>query len=189
MGRLTLIDTRDQAEQMFRTFHARQPRRQVPMRWSWPRRMQEIGAGTAEMYRSNKWKRNPRRFEDYKHLAEGPRATYVTAGFLREWGQPQRRVAVQGDWVNFTAPMPRHFTILAPLLGVQLRLYARQAGGELYLPSDDNLWEVRVSRGMLGAAEHPETGETFLFVYTQSGGVHMLMAGQQLQIGADGIEG
>ena len=153
MRRVEVRDTREAATGMYRTFHAKPAHREVKMRFGWPDRMQEVGAGVAEMYRSNKWKRNPRDYEDYKHLAESPRATYVTEGFLREWGKPNRKLEVTGDWVKFEEPMPQHFTILAPLLGIQLRLYERGADGQLYLPKDGNIWEVRVSRGMLGAAQ------------------------------------
>jgi hypothetical protein len=42
---------------------------------------------------------------------------------------------------------------------------------------------------MLGGAEHPKTKEPFLFVYTASGGVHMMLTGPKLDIEKDGIVG
>jgi hypothetical protein len=175
---------------MFATFHKRNPKRQVQFGWTWPSRMQEVGVGETEMYRSNKWKKNPKEYEDYKHIAESPRLTYCTAGFLREWSNPRKKIPVEGDWVDFEGPMPKHFTILAPLLGVQLRLFRKKKDGALYVPSgDESLYEVRMDRAMLGGARHPETGEAFLFVYTQSAGVHMLITGDKLNVSEDGIVG
>jgi len=86
--------------------------------------------------------------------------------------------------------MPKHFTILAPLLGVQLRLFRKGQDGKVYLPpSDESLYEVRINRAMLGGARHPETKEVFLFVYTKADGVHMMMTGEQLGVTEDGIVG
>lgn len=189
MSRPRVVDTRKQAEEMFSTFHARNPQREVKFPWTWPTRMQEVGVGESEMYRSNKWKKNLKEYEDYKHVAEGPRLTYCTEGFLREWGRPRKRLKVEGEWVELEGPMPKHFTILAPLLGVQLRLFERKPSGELYLPSEGSVYEVRMDRAMLGGAKHPETGEVFVFVYTKSEGVHMMMTGNELNIGKDGLEG
>lgn len=190
MNRQRVIDTRDPAREMFTTFHKRNPRREVEFGWTWPESMQEVGVGEAEMYRSNKWKKRLDDYEDYKHLAESPRLTYCTPGFLREWSNPRRKLDVAGDWVHFGGPMPKHFTILAPLLGVQLRLFQKGEDGKLYLPPNgDSLYEVRINRAMLGGARHPDTKEVFLFVYTKAGGVHMMMTGNELGVTEDGIVG
>lgn len=187
--RIEVVDTRDNAERMYRTFMARKPTREVEMSWSWPSQMQEVGVGQAEMYRSNKWKRDRDEWEDYKHVAESPRLTYCRPNFLREWGNPRKRIPMVGPMVEFQGPMPKHFTILAPLLGVQLHLFEKDDEGELYLPKDENIYEVRMDRGMLGGAIHPKTKEPFLFVYTEKGGVHMIITGNRLKIKRDGIVG
>lgn len=187
--RLQVVDTKDQAVGMYRTFMARNPTREVEMPWTWPTEMQEVGVGQAEMYRSNKWKKDLENWEDYKHVAESPRLTYCRPGFLRDWNNPRKHLEVVGPMVKFDEPMPRHFTILAPLLGVQLHLFDENEKGDIYLPKDENIYEVRMDRGMLGGAIHPKSKEPFLFVYTEKGGVHMLITGNRLQIKRDGIVG
>ena len=181
-----LVDTSEQAEQTFRTFMARDHKRHTPMKFSWPKRMQEVGTGKAVMYRSNKWKSNPREFEDYKHVAEAEQAVYVVPGFLRDWGNPREKLKVYGPMVALKEPMPQHFAVLAPLLGVQLRLSGPNGRP---IQGEDGLFEVVIKHGMLGAAVHPKTKEPFIFVYTTSGGVHMLLTGSELDIEKDGIVG
>ena len=189
-SRPRVVDTRKQAEGIFKTFHARNPARDVPVPWTWPASMIEAGVGQSEMYDSNKWQTSLSDYESYKHIAEGPRVTYITRGWLREWANPNKPVPVYGDTVKMEGPMPKHFAILGKLLGVQIRLYAKKSNGKLYLPGgDDGLWEIRVRHGMLGGAIHPGTKQPFVFVYTKAGGVHMVMAGDELAIGKDGIEG
>jgi hypothetical protein len=181
-----VVDTSQQAEKTFRTFMARDPERRTPMRFSWPKQMQEVGVGQAVMYRSNKWKRNRQEYEDYKHIAEAEQAVYVTPGFLRDWTNPRRKIEVHGPLVTLEEPMPKHFAVLAPLLGVQLRLSGPDGQP---MAGDAGLFEVTVKHGMLGAAVHPVTDEPFLFVYTNAGGVHMLLTGKELDIEKDGIVG
>ncbi len=187
---LRVVDTKPQAVKTFETFYARENAREIDMPFGWPSKMQEIGAGGAEMYRSNKWKKNLSEHDDYKHVAEGSRTVYAEPGFLREWGSPSRRLEVVGPIVRFSEPMPKHFTRLGPLLGIQVQLYQPgKTKGEFILPKgDEGRYEVRVARAMLGSAKHPETGEVFLFVYTPEG-VHVILTGGSLSIGKDGIAG
>jgi hypothetical protein len=185
-----VVDTGPEAERMFRTFYDRPHKKHEPVRFGWPSSMQEAGEGKAVMYTSNKWKKRLDEYEDYKHVAEGSQNVYVRPGFLREWSRPSKRLSINGPTVHFKEPMPKHFAVLAPLLGVQLRLYERAGNGDLELPrGDKSLYEVTVAHGMLGGAHHPETGEPFLFVYTAGGGVHMLLTGTELDVKKDGIVG
>lgn len=182
---MKLVDTRDKAKDIFETFHAKESRRQVSFPFNWPRQMQEVGRAIAQLYRSNKWKMNPRDFEDYKHIAEAPQRLYVVPGFLQdaEDGGPLK---VYGPKITLPEEMPKHFSILATLIGVQARLY--EPNGKL--PRGDNgLYEIAVKHGMLGAARFPDNDEPFLFVYTKQGGVHMLITGTELDIEKDGIVG
>lgn len=186
---LRVVDTRPQAAKTFETFYSRPPAKEIEFSFGWPSRMQEIGVGGAEMYRSNKWQKNLRDHEDYKHVAEGSRTVYAEPGFLREWGSPSRKIEVVGPTVKFEEPMPKYFTQLGPLLGVQVRLYGDDGdGGVILRKGDEGLFEVSVARAWLGAAKHPKTNETFLFVYTPEG-VHMILTGGSLTIGKDGIAG
>jgi hypothetical protein len=173
------------AKKIFETFMARPSERLVPMPFSWPTTMQEVGQGHAIMYRSNKWKRNRKNFESYKHVAEDWQTLYVTPGFLRDWWRPAKKIEVYGPMVSFKEPMPQHFAMLAPLLGVQMRLFDE----DLKLPKGDKrLFEVTVAHGMMGAAKHPKTEEPFVFVYSKQG-IHMVFTGPSLDIEKDGIVG
>lgn len=180
-----VVDTEELAANTYQTFMDRKHRRKQTMKFGWPEKMQEVGIGKAVMYRSNKWKLDAREWEDYKHVAEATQTLYVTPGFLREWGDPRKKMPVDGPIVSFEEPMPKHFAILAPLIGIQARLYEKR--GKTRRLGDP--YEIVIARAMLGGAHHPETNEPFLFVYTRSGGVHMLLTGPELDIEKDGIVG
>lgn len=186
---IRVVDTRKDAAKMYRTFNDREHSREQAVSWKWPTAMQEIGKGRAEMYSSNKWQKNLDRYEDYKHIAEGWRFVYAERGFIRERNTPSRKVPVFGPTLYPEGPMPAHFVRLAPLIGIQVRLYQKAEDGSLYLPKgDDDIYEVNVAHAFLGGARHPETKEPFLFVYTKHG-VHMLLTGPKLAVQKDGIVG
>lgn len=185
-----VVDTSGDAEKMIKTFMDRPHKRHVPMSFSWPKQLQEVGVGKAVMYRSNKWKKNLDDYEDYKHIAEASQTIYVEPGFLREWSNPRKKIPVTGPMVKTNPPMPKHFAALAPLLGVQVHLFEENPDGEIVLPKkSDEFYEVTIARGMIGGAKHPETDEPFLFVYTPNGSVHMLLTGSELDVEKDGIVG
>ena len=177
-------DTKDSAIRLFETFNARGHKKVTEFPFSWPTKVQRVGAATAELYRSNKWKRDLTEFEDYKHIVESEQSCYVVPGFLR-LRSGKSPLPVRGKTVKVSEvigdPAPQHFAVLAPLLAVQLRLDAE--GGE-----QGELYEVTVSHAHLGAARVIETGKAFLFVYSQAG-VHMLIAGGNLGVETDGIVG
>jgi len=180
-----LVDTQSGAQEMFQTFHARPSKRKVSMDFGWPDRVQRIGSAQAQMYRSNKWKMNPSDFEDYKHIAEAPQTCYAVPGFLRDFSSGEA-LKTYGPEMDIEGPMPQHFTVLAPLIGIQLRLNDKSGR----IPrGDKNLYEVRVDRGFLGGATCVQTGATFLLVYSKSGGVGMIITGDELDIEKDGIVG
>jgi len=186
---LRVVDTERQAEKTFKTFYDREHREEIELPFSWPSKMQEIGVGGAEMYRSNKWQKNLADNEDYKHVAEGTRTVFAEPGFLREWGSPAKRIKVVGPMVKFEEPMPKHITRLGHLLGVQVRLYTKAKDGSLVVPKgNENRYEVSVARAWLGTARHPETKEEFLVVYSHTG-LHMLLTGGSLTVEKDGIAG
>src|SRR5258706_12113769 len=97
---LRVVDTEPEAVKTFQRFYDRAPAQELEMEFGWPEEMQEIGVGGAEMYRSNKWKKNLRDHEDYKHVAEGTRTVYAEPGFLREWGSPAKRIEVVGPMMR-----------------------------------------------------------------------------------------
>lgn len=183
--RIEIIDTEKDAVSMYERFHDKASKRRQKFDFTWPTSVQEIGEAKAQMYRSNKWKRNPQEFEDYKHIAEAFQLCYVTPGFLRDYSTG-KAMPVHGPTLEVQGPMPQHFTILAPLIGIQVKLYDK--GGKLP-KGDENLYEVVVPRGMLAGAKHPKTGDNFLFVYTKAHGIGMLITGEELAVEKDGIVG
>lgn len=185
MSRRKVIDTENQAVSMFETFYDRNPTKRVKTDFTWPKEMVEVGQARAQMYRSNKWKKNLSEYEEYKHIAEGYQACYAVPGFLREYNNPRKALKVHGDMVDVPQKMPKHFTVLAPLIGVQIQLY----GSDGRLHGSKGLYEVEIARGMLGGARFPDNDEAFLFIYTNSGGVHMIITGEELEVEKDGIVG
>jgi len=182
-----VVDTSAEARKTFRAFHDKDSSRTVPMRFQWPREMQEIGKGRAEMYSSNKWQKNATDYEDYKHVVESSRLVYQRPGWIRSWGSPRAIVPAVGPMVAFEEPMPRHFARLGPVIGIQVQLY-EERDGEHFLPNGRNFYEIRAPRCSLGAAKHPKTGETLLFIHDSSE-IYMVLAGGELDISKDGIVG
>lgn len=180
--------SRRDAEDLVRIFHARDPREETRLGFSWPERFVEAGAGQAEMYRSDKWQENPAEYEDYKHVAESPRLTYVVPGALRD--RRGNEVELVGEEVELERPMPDHIAVLGDVIGIQLRLFVAEPDGTIVLPpGDEGLYEARLRHAKLAAARHPKTQEPFLVVYTEDDGILMLITGEELRIEPEGIAG
>jgi hypothetical protein len=157
--------------------------------WSWPTTMIEIGSCEAVLYTSDKWKR-PGDFTDYKHNAEGAQTLLVRPGFLRDFDRPSRAVdGLVSRKVAIDGPMPDSFAVLAPILGLQARFYVEGEDGEPELPKDyETAYQIDIAKAWLGGAEHPETGQKFLLVYTPSD-LCCIITGEILDIEKDGIVG
>jgi hypothetical protein len=181
-----VIDTSREARDMYQTFMDRPSRRQLRFDWTWPAKMQHVGEAKAQMYKSNKWKKNLDDWEAYKHIAEDYQDCYITPGFLVSNQDPNRRLTVHGPLVEFERPMPKHFAILAPCRGVQIKLFDERED----LPrGDDNLYQVDVRHAYWGGAIHPATKEHFLFLFSKEVGVGLVITGDSLAITKDGIVG
>jgi hypothetical protein len=178
-------DTEPEARKMFQSFHAKPSKRRIEFDFGWPSEVQEIGQAKAQMYRSNKWQSNPKETEDYKHIAEAPQQCFVVPGFLRDF-ETNKPLAVYGEVFELDSPMPEHITILAPLIGIQVRLLDKR--GRLS-QGEEGLYEIVVPGGMLAGANDPKSGDPFLVVYTKKGGVHMIITGDKLNVEKDGIVG
>jgi hypothetical protein len=180
------------ARRIRRTFMDRAPEHEDVLQWSWPRAMVDVGTCEAVMYASDKW-RSDERLIDYKHVAEeldgggnSKQRLLVVPGFLREYFNTRQGVGIEGDELDLHE-MPEAFAVLAPILGLQARLYEEQ-DGELVLP-DDEYYQIDIANAWLGGAEHPATGQKFLLVYTKTAGVCCIVTGGILDIKADGIVG
>lgn len=181
------------ARRIRRTFMDREPRKEDILRWNWPSKMMDVGTCEAVMYASDKW-RTDERLIDYKHNAEeldgsggSKQRLLVVPGFLREYFNTRRRLPVEGQELDLD-DMPEAFAVLAPILGIQARFQEADDDGELVLP-DDEYYQVDIANAWLGGAKHPVTGQKFLLVYTDSGGICCIITGGILDIKADGIVG
>lgn len=163
----------------------RPARKVLNMDWAWPSSMREVGECVAVMYSSDKWQK-PGDYADYKHVSEGPQLVCVRDGFLfNEKGEP---LDVAGPRVELNGNMPTAIATLAPIIGIQIRLY-EPVGRERYrLPEDGNLFHVEVPRAKIGAARHPDTGEVFLCVFSRAD-VAAIITGRHLDVLKDGIVG
>jgi len=175
------------ARAMRETFVDRAPSRETIVPWQWPKTMQEIGRWEAVMYTSDKWQKQLGKMEDYKHIIESNQGWILARrDFLREYGAPSRRIPVCGPLIDL-GEMPSAFAVLADILGVQIRLYDSD---EADFPEDEDagFYQVTISGAKLGGGRFPDTGETFLIVYTR-GGVDLLLMSEKLDVLKDGIVG
>lgn len=174
------------AREIRRKFHDKEAEKETPVPWDWPEELQEIGTCEAVMYASSKWQKNPHKIIDYKHVAEGPQRILVRPGFVQDHrGNKALKVVGPRHELN---DMPDAFAVLDKILGVQVRLYKGTDEDPQMPPGDDGYYQIDIPGAYLGAAKHPETGETFLIVYTNDG-VHCLIVGEQLDVEKDGIVG
>lgn len=177
------------AREMRRKFYDEEPRREIPVPWTWPTSMQEVGTCEAVMYSSDKWQ-DRQHFIDYKHNQEGRQWLWVTPGFIRDIHQPHAELDVIGPMHRLT-DMPDAFAVLAPILGVQTCLYDVSDDGESYdLPAveEDGYHQINIARAHLGAIRHPRSGRESLIIYNNEG-VHCMIVGERIRIEPDGITG
>ncbi len=177
-------EERDEARRIRETFMDRPASKVDHMGWSWPKRMREVGECVAVMYSSDKWQ-TPGDYADYKHVAEGPQLVCVKDGFLRD--EDGRDLEVCGPHVDLNGNMPTTIATLAPIIGIQIRLY-EPSGRGYALPKEGNLYHVGVRRAKIGAARHPDTGEVFLCVFSKDD-VAAIITGRNLDVLKDGIVG
>lgn len=193
MARRTYVENpralaRNEAERLRETFVDRPVERVEYVKWDWPKRMHEVGQCVAVMYSSDKW-RSRGDNEDYKHVSEGEQRLFVREGFLRDADADpsgRQKLDVCGPAVEVNGRMPEAFAVLAPLLGIQARLY--ECAGEAEPELGDEHFQINIDGATLGAAKHPDTGETFLIVYTPSQ-VLAMVTGDVLDVKQDGIVG
>lgn len=181
------FDTKAAARELRRKFQDKEPEHEKRVTWDWPRQMQEVGECVAIMYTSNKWQSNPSHMEDYKHIAEAPQRLHLKKGFLRDYHK-KGAFKVVGPSVDLQRPMPEFFAVLAPILGVQARLYRGDNERPILPEGDEGYFQIDIPGATLGAAKHPKTHETFLLIYTRAG-VHAIITGDELDVERDGITG
>lgn len=203
MGRVRVYDVEDLAIGMTETFKDRPWEFRENTSFTWPSQLQRVGDSLAVAYASDKWKqKNPQGFRDqelYKHLAESRNRAYAKPGLLVDFHKPNRSWPVKGPMISFAdCPMPRQFAILGLFEEASLKLYTQGSKTKPRFGKGDNdgVVKITVRHGMLGASkmlwtmEDPDDeDEPFLFVYTKSDGVLLLIVGDELDIEKDGIVG
>jgi hypothetical protein len=177
-------EERAEAKRIRETFMDRPARKVEHMGWSWPSSMREVGECVAVMYSSDKWQ-DIGDYADYKHVAEGPQLVCVKDGFLLD--EDGEELDVCGPRVELNGNMPTSIATLAPIIGIQIRLYEPHGKGHR-LPKDGSLYHVGVRRAKIGAARHPDTGEVFLCVFSKDD-VAAIITGRHLDVLKDGIVG
>lgn len=157
------------------TFMDRPASRQKRARWDWPKELAWVGQCVSVMYSSDKW-HDIGDFEEYKHVAEAEQQLYCRPDFIRDYHNTRAVLDIPSEMVSLPKKMPSAFAVLADIFGVHMKTFE---GEHL---------QVDIARAKLGGATCKELG-TFLFVYTDAGGVHMLITGGELEIEKDGITG
>lgn len=170
----------EHARQIRETFYDKPVEKQVPINWSWPRSMLYVGQLESVQYTSDKWKKKGN-YEDYKHVAEGPQRLYVRDGFLVDYDS-SRPLGLPCEKIALPRSMPQVIAELAPALGIQFQ----SLDDDLELNSE--YFNVAVARAYVGAARLPDSGETFLMIYTR-GDLCAIITGDILDVEKDGIVG
>jgi len=173
------------AKRIRETFVDRKMEKEVPIHWSWPRKLYCVGQSEAVQYSSDKWKKRGD-FQDYKHVAEGPQRLYVRDGFIRDHSS-RKPLPFPCEEVVLPRRMPTAIAELAPILGLQYQPYAECEDDEELVLSGE-FYGVDIARAYIGAAVYPESRETFLIVYTRSE-LCAIITGDILNVEKDGIVG
>jgi hypothetical protein len=174
----------ERAREIRETFTDRPATKVSLLKWKWPSTMIEAGHCLAVMYSSDKWQPKGE-YQDYKHVAEDEQLVFVRGGFLVD--DDGAALNLVGPEVDVDGPLPESIAVLAPIIGIQLRLYESD-GVHHYLPNGRNAYQINLSKAMLGAAVHPVTGEKFLIVYSPTE-VLAIITGKSLDVLHDGIVG
>lgn len=183
------------AKKQREVFYGKPVQKEKDLPFTWPTHVRYLGKTHAQIYYSDKML-NGGEWELYKHIAEGEQFLFVNdenTSFVNDATEPVeiretgRRMAPpvrtdDGPAVFFArtyeiaGEMPTFISDLAQNKGVQWR------------GADGRYYEARIAKSTIASAKHPDTGETFLVVYSPEG-VHFLITGKKLNITKDGIVG
>lgn len=169
---IRIVDTEAVSKQIRETFHQSPSKKRIPLSFSWPTEMRRIGTSRAIMYFSDKWGKT--QGEMYKHRSEAPCDVYLSpmAKIYDEDGYE----IVEGEYDSVSGQMPKHIAVLGKSLGIQVKL---DSGRKVQIDFAGAVW---------GAAKNPDTGETFLVMFTPRE-VLMVVVGDSLGVERDGIVG
>jgi len=173
----------EDAEKIFQTFYKRCHKTRKTLNFTWPEILIEAGSAEAQLYRSNKWESDLKKFNDYKHRAEAPQNLMVVPGVKLE--------DENGNLIKFYGTkrkqklFPSKIAVLGNLLGLQVNLNNSKGIRE----GDKRLYEFRIQGAKLAAAIDPETRQTLLIIYTEKSGICFIIYGDELEIEPEGIVG
>lgn len=209
--RVRVYDAEALAQRMSETFHDRPWEFKDDLPFEWPTYMQNVGDSLAVAYASDKWKpkgsSGRREKELYKHLAESRNQALVRPGLLVDYYDPDQRWDVRGPTVELApCPMPRHFAVLGLCEEVDLQLYCRGTKSKpKFGKGDEGIVKVTIRHGYVGGgimqfskggsrsrckiAMGANRDQPFLFVYTKTDGVQIIIVGDELDVEKDGIVG
>ena len=212
MGRVKVYEAEDLAQSMVEDFNARpweyQDNHDVAE--FWPAYMHNVGDSLAVAYASDKWKAKnsgKRKSELYKHLAESRNSALVRRGLLVDFYEPNSHWDVIGPTVSLEpCPMPAHFAILGLCEEVDLQLYTDGTDSDPgFGEGDTGVVKVTVRHGIVGGGimQFSKGGDAgacdlkagnrddqpFIFVYTKTEGVQIIIVGDDLDVKKDGIVG
>jgi len=171
----------ESAKRIRETFVDRKVDKEIPIHWSWPKKLYGVGQSEAVQYTSDKWKKRGD-YQDYKHVAEGPQKLFVKDGFLVDYSS-RRKLDFPCEVVTLPKKMPTVIAELAPILGLQFQPYENDD-----LRLSGKFYGVDIARAYIGAAVHPDTHDTFLIVYTRRE-LCAIITGDILNVEKDGIVG
>jgi hypothetical protein len=170
-----LKNTENVAREIRERFYDAKVRRKITLDCEWPNEVLFIGTGKSAMYQSDKWGGPD---QPWKHIAESNQEVYLTKhaidGLYDEHGS--RFQFDDEEWFEVNGAMPKHLAVLAPSLGVQVKL----SSGELF--------EIAIPATLWGATQHPDTGETYLVLFDKKH-IYCLITGDELDVLEDGIVG
>ena len=210
MPRVRVYDAEELAIGMTEKFHDRPWEHRDELPFEWPSAMQNVGDSLAVAYASDKWKKKgngKRELELYKHLAESRNRALVQPGLLVDYYRPNKSWDVIGPTVALApCPMPKHFAILGLCEEVDLQLYYSGTDKDpVFGKGDEGIVKVTIRHGLVGGgimqfsqggsrskcklAAGSKHDQPFLFVYTKTQGVQIIVVGEELNVQKDGIVG
>jgi hypothetical protein len=199
MGRVRVVDTDKSYEDALaqrRTFYGSVKGKRTNLKAQWPEEIVHIGRCVAQIYNSNK-ALSKGKYEIYKHVAEAGQDLFInpqnTKLFDRsgkrlvficehEMGSLQRPSNNKSTYVlgcrmyDIESEMPKYVSELAEDKGMQAVLH------------DGEYYEIRIPKATWASCKHPQTGETFLILYSKEG-IHFIVTGSELDITEHGIVG
>lgn len=204
-GKAPFHPVNDHARKMREVFQDDDSHVEYKINANWPTKLYELGQGRSVAYTSNKWKENPKDFEDYKHVAESPNVTYVTDEFL---DHARDRTDLRPNGSNDEYPMvrpgyefPPTISELAPFIFFEVRpieSWSEGDRGERKIKLAKDAIQVGIPGCVVYGCYSKRPGgswgrkadlKPFLAIIHKTHGVMAIVTGRSLDVKKDGIVG